>query len=182
MEYELFEKQLDSTKVYEGRLLHVYSDNISLPDGGKSTREYIIHNGACCVIPITYDKKVAVVKQYRYPMGKVLLEIPAGKLDSIDEDPLECAKRELREEAGATADEMIYLGQFYPTPAYSSEVIHMYMAYGVNFDCEKELDEDEFLNVERIPFSELYQRICTGEIDDAKTVTAVLKTKILLGL
>ena len=175
MEYELFEKQLDSTKGYEGRLLHVYSDNISLPDGGKSTREYIIHNGACCVIPITYDKKVAVVKQYRYPMGKVLLEIPAGKLDSIDEDPLECAKRELREEAGATADEMIYLGQFYPTPAYSSEEIHMYMAYGVNFDCEKELDEDEFLNNELIDLDVLVKMVMSGEIFDGKTQAAILR-------
>lgn len=180
MEYELFEKRLDSTKVYEGRLLHVFKDNISLPDGGKSTREYIIHNGACCVIPITYDKKVAVVKQYRYPMGKVLLEIPAGKLDSIDEDPLECAKRELREEAGATADEMIYLGQFYPTPAYSSEVIHMYMAYGVNFDCEKELDDDEFLNNDLIDLEVLVNMVMNGEIHDGKTQAAILRADKML--
>lgn len=175
MEYELFERQLDSTKVFEGRLLHVYKDNISLPDDSTSTREYIVHNGACCIIPVTYDKKVVMVKQYRYPIGKVLLEIPAGKLDSVDEDPLECAKRELREEAGATADKIISLGDFYPTPAYSSEVIHMYMAYGINFVGEKELDDDEFLNNEIYDLDELVKMALNNEILDGKTQAAILR-------
>ncbi len=180
MEYELFEKQLDSTKVYEGKLLHVYSDNVSLPDGKSSVREYVIHNGGCCIIPITYDKKVAVVKQYRYPIGKVLMEIPAGKLDSIDEDPLECAKRELREEAGAVADEITYLGDFYPTPAYTSEVIHIYMAYGINFVGEKDLDEDEFLNNELIDLDVLVEMALNGEIQDGKTQAAILRADRIL--
>jgi ADP-ribose pyrophosphatase len=114
-------------------------------------------------------------------MHEVTLEIPAGKLDSKSEDPLEAAKRELREETGATADKMTYLGKYYPTPAYSDEVIHMYLAEGLKFG-EQSLDDDEFLSTELVSISELADRIVSGEVPDGKTQAAILAVCRKLGL
>ena len=170
----LIEKKLNSVKVFSGRLLNVYSDEIELPNGNKSSREYIMHVGAVCVVALTDDNKVIVERQYRYPMHEVTLEIPAGKLDSKEEDPLDAAKRELKEETGAVADKMTYLGKFYPTPAYSDEVIHMYLATGLTFG-ETHPDEDEFLETERIPLETLKDMVMRGEIPDSKTQVCVLR-------
>ncbi len=180
-DHTLLEKTLNSKNVFSGSLLNVFSDDIELPDGKTAGREYIKHVGAVCIVALTDDDRVIVERQYRYPMHDVILEIPAGKLDRKNEDPLEAAKRELREETGVTADKMTYLGKFYPTPAYSDEIIHMYLAEGLHFG-EQSLDDDEFLITELVPIKELADSIMAGEIPDGKTQTAILAVCRKLGL
>lgn len=175
----LTEKKIASTKVFGGKLLHVFSDEIELPNGARSTREYIRHQGAVCVVPITDNNEIIAVRQYRYPIGRVTIEIPAGKLDK-GEEPLDAAKRELSEETGVESADIEYIGGLYPSVAYTDEVIHMYIARNLKYG-EAHTDEDEFLDVVKIPVSEFVEKIMTGEIMDSKTQTAVLKASILLG-
>lgn len=171
---DLTEKKVSSTEVFSGKLLHVFKDDIILPDGGSGIREYIKHPGASCVVPVTENNEVIMVRQFRYPFSKVLLEIPAGKLDHTGEDPLSAAKRELKEETGAEAKEFIFMGEFYPTCAYSDEIIYMYLAKGLTFG-ETHLDDDEFIETETIPLKTLFDMVMNGEIRDSKTQTAILK-------
>ncbi len=176
----LAEEQLDSTNVYEGRLLHVYKDNIVLPNGHRTTREYIKHVGAVAVVAMDDEGRVVIEHQFRYPFHAELLEIPAGKLDSADEDPLEAAKRELHEETGIKAGSFEYLGPFYPTCAYSTEVIHLYLATGLSFG-ERDLDDDESINLEFVALPELVQMILDGKVPDGKTQATVLAVYARLG-
>ena len=176
---ELFEKQLTSEQVYKGKILDLYLDTVELPNGHTSTREYIKHVGAACVVPVDANGNVIVEKQFRYPFGAVLTEIPAGKLDSKQEPHLQAALRELKEETGYEADEMIYLGEYYPTCAYSDETIHMYLARGLGRG-EQNLDDDEFVDVEAVPLETLIDRIMAGEIKDGKTQTTLLKAYLYL--
>jgi ADP-ribose pyrophosphatase len=170
----LIEKQIKREEIYDGSIVHVVRDTIELPNGKPATREVCLHIGAVAVIPVTDDGCVIMERQYRYPHSRVFLEIPAGKLDSKDEIPLEAAKRELREETGAIAEKFTYLGKFIPSPAILSEVIHMYLAEGLSFgECDP--DEDEFLEVERIPLDKLYSMAMNGEIEDGKTQVAILR-------
>ncbi len=179
MNYQDFtEKKLLSEPIFDGKLLHVYKDTVSLPNGGTSTREYIRHVGAVCVVPLTENGQVVVERQFRYPVGKTTLEIPAGKLNSKEEDPEDAIRRELREETGAEAGELIFLGEFYPAAAYSDEVIHMYLAKKLTFG-ESRPDEDEFLSVELIPLEELVREILAGNVPDAKTQAAVLRAYLM---
>ena len=171
---ELNETQLHSELIYDGKILSLYRDDVALPDGGRGVREYIRHVGAVCVAPVTDDGRVVMERQFRYPFRAVLTEIPAGKLDGRDEPPEEAARRELREETGAVARELIFLGDYYPTCAYSDEVIHMYLARGITFG-ERALDEDEFLNVALVPLEEAVRDVLNGTIKDGKTQTALLK-------
>lgn len=175
----LFEKQLNSENVFKGMLLDVYSDDIELPGGHKSKREYIKHVGAACVVPIDSDGNIIIEKQFRYPFHKVLTEIPAGKLDSKDEPHLQAALRELKEETGFSAEKMVYLGEFLPTCAYSDEVIHMYLATGLTRG-EQNLDDDEFVSVEKMPLGEAVKEIMNGNITDGKTQAAILKAYLYL--
>ena len=175
----LFEKQLASNFVYDGKLLKVYCDDIILPNGHTSKREYIKHPGAACVVPVDKDGNVIVVKQFRYPFANVLTEVPAGKLDSKEEAHLDAALRELKEETGYSAKTVIYLGEFYPTCAYSDEVIHMYLATGLS-QGQQNLDDDEFVGVEKVPLTTLVEKIMNGEIKDGKTQTALLKSYLYL--
>ena len=177
---ELEEKQISSTQVYDGRLLKVYKDDVLLPDGTRGAREYIVHNGASCVVPLTENGEVLMVRQFRYPFKEAMLEVPAGKRDSAEEDPFDAAVRELKEETGATAKEMIPLGYVCPSVAYTTEKIWIYLARGLSFGDIK-LDEDEFLNVERIPFDKAVDMVMSGEITDSKTVAALLKANYYLG-
>ena len=170
----LAERQIDSTNVFDGRLLHVYKDNIVLPNGSRSTREYVKHLGASAVVAVDDNGRIVVERQFRYPFHKELLEIPAGKLDYAGEDPLEAAKRELREETGIIAGRMEYLGPFYPTCAYSDEVIHLYWAKDLEYG-KRDLDEDESINVEMIDLKTFVDMILSGEIPDGKTQAAVLQ-------
>lgn len=169
----LAEKQVDSTNVFDGRLLHVYKDNIILPNGHRSTREYIKHLGAVAVVALDDEGRIAIEHQFRYPFQAELIEIPAGKLDYADEDHLEAAQRELREETGIVAREYEYLGPFYPTCAYSTEVIHLYLARGLSFG-ERELDEDESINFEMVSLERMVDLVLAGKVPDGKTQAAIL--------
>ena len=170
----LVEKQVDSTEIYNGKLLHVFKDNIILPNGNRSTREYIKHVGAVAVVAMDDKGRIAVEHQFRYPFREELIEIPAGKLDYAGEDPLSAARRELREETGITASRFEYLGPFYPTCAYSDEVIHMYWAKDLGFG-ERELDDDESINVEMVDLEKVVDLVLDGTIRDGKTQSAVLQ-------
>lgn len=174
----LEEKTLESKLAYKGGILEFYMDTVLLENGKSSTRDVIRHPGGVCVVAVNENKEVYFVKQFRYPHKKVLLEIPAGKLE-WGENPLECGMRELREEAGFTADEFISLGCLYPTPAYDTEVIYMYLAKGLH-KAQQELDEDEFLEVLTIPLDEAVKMVMNNEIEDAKTQLALLKASVLL--
>lgn len=176
---KLIEKQRDSKCVFDGRVLHVYCDGVDLPNGHTSTREYIRHIGAVAVVPLTDEGEVICVRQFRYPFGRVILEIPAGKLDSYTEDFREAALRELREETGATCERLDFIGDLITTPALMDEVIHLYLARGLSFG-ETDFDEDEFLDVARIPLDTLVDMIMDGRIKDSKTQAAILKTKVIL--
>ena len=174
----LIEKQLESEYLYEGRVIRLRKDTALLPNGEKALREVIEHNGGVCVAALTEREELLFVKQFRYPYMEVVTEIPAGKRDSAGEDPLMCGKRELKEETGATARRWTPLGTLYPSPGYCGEIIWMFAATGLDFG-EQELDEDEFLNVEKIPLEKAVRMVLSGEIKDAKTQTAVLKLKLL---
>lgn len=171
---DLIEKKISREEIYDGKVLHVVCDKVLLPSGKESTREFCLHVGAVCVIPILDDGRVIMERQYRYAHSRVFYEIPAGKLDSPDEDPLLAAKRELREETGAIAGKMTFLGVLDTSPALINEKIYMYMAEDLTFT-DRELDDDEFLNVEYAKLSDLVEMVMSGEIRDAKTQIAVMK-------
>ena len=174
----LEEKQISREEIFKGVALHVVKDEILLPNGKRSVREISLHNGAAAVIPILPDGRVVMERQYRYAHGRVMLEIPAGKLDTPDEIPIEAAKRELREETGAVAKKITSLGKIAPSPALINEVIHLFMAEDLSFG-ENELDEGEFLDIELIHLDTLYEMVMRGEITDSKTQIAILKAKQL---
>ena len=171
---KLFEKPLSSETIYEGKIIRVCRDTVELENGKKTYREVVHHSGGVTVVALTPDERVYVVKQYRYPYQAVLTETPAGKLEP-GEDPLEAAKRELREEIGMVAEHYEDLGKLYPTVAYDDEVIHMYLATGLRTVGQK-LDEGEFLEVESVPLKQLVEQIAEDQIRDSKTQAAVLKT------
>ena len=175
----LEEKQLSSTPIFDGKVLHVRLDEVTLPNGVLSTREYCHHNGAVCVIPLTDEGEVICVRQYRYPFHEDLLEIPAGKLDSPEEDPNDAVRRELREETGAVAKKIIYLGKYYPSPAILDECIYMYLATGLDFG-DTEFDDDEFIESVRVPLSKLVELTLDGKIRDGKTQIAALRAQMMI--
>lgn len=175
---DLIEETVSSEEIYKGKIVHLFCDTVRLPNGKEATREVIRHVGAAAVVPLTDEGNVILVRQYRYPFSQVMLEIPAGKLD-IGEDPIDCAKRELIEETGYDAKELVYLGAFYPSVAMLNEVIHLFLAKNMTL-CETNLDEDEFLHVEQRPLGEIVEAVMRGEIPDGKTQTAILKAYYLL--
>lgn len=177
---ELREERVSSQTIFEGKIIRVTLDKARLPDGKLASREVCYHPGGVAVLALGEDDTVTLVQQYRYPIGRVLLELPAGKLDG-PEDHLAAARRELSEETGLEADEFTYLGYTLASPGFCDEALHMYLARGLHRR-DQHLDEDEFLNVITMPFAELAEKAMSGEITDAKTVTTTLKVKILLGL
>ena len=177
---DLTEKTLSREDKFQGRILSVHVDEVLLPNGNTSTREVVDHVDGVAVLALDDRNNVLTVTQYRYVFGKTLLELPAGKLDP-GEDPLTGALRELKEETGAVPDVFLPLGRIIPAPGCYGEVLHLFLARGLRME-DQHLDPDEFLNVERIPCEEMVHRCLTGEIEDAKTVAAVLKAKIQLDL
>lgn len=175
---KLIEKLIKKDYIYNGRILNLRKDTVSLPNGCVATREIVEHNGGVCVGALTENDELLFVRQFRNPYMDVVLELPAGKRDSKNEDPLVCGIRELREETGATAENMLFLGELYPTPGYCEEIIWLYLATNLSFG-NQDTDEDEFLEVEKIPFEKAVEMVLSGEIKDAKTQTLVLKIKLL---
>jgi ADP-ribose pyrophosphatase len=172
-EKDLIEEKSGSEDIFDGTLLHVKRDTVKLPNGGTATREWIKHPGASAVIPLLDDGQVILVKQYRYPIGRITLEIPAGKLDAPDEDPLLCATRELSEETGYQAENITKLTTVATTVGFSNEYIHIYAATGLTAG-KQHTDEDEFINVVKMPLSQAVELVLKGEIYDAKSVAAIL--------
>lgn len=176
----LQEKTISSEIKYSGPIFKVTSDIAELENGQTARRDVIHHSGGVCVIPITENNEIYLVKQFRYPFSAVTQEIPAGKLDA-GESHAECGRRELLEETGCICREYTYLGEIYPVPAYDKEIIHLYMAKGLEFRQQK-LDEDEFLDVEKIPLSKAVEMVMDGTLKDSKTQIAVLKAARILGI
>ena len=180
MEFQnLNEVQAGSQEIFDGVVVHLFKDTVTLPNGKPAIREVIRHIGAVAVVSVTDDGKVIVERQFRYPLNEVITEIPAGKLDSFTEDRLSAAKRELEEETGYTADTWQELGDFHPTAAYCDEKITLYLATGLH-QGDRHLDDDEFLNVMAVPMEELVADIMAGRITDGKTQAAILKAYMLL--
>ena len=174
----LEEKQLSFEYKFKGRIINLRQDRALLPNGKTVTREVVEHPGGVCVAAIDENDELFFVKQWRYPYSEETLEIPAGKRDKQGEDPLDCGKRELKEETGATAENYIDLGCLYPSPGYVNEVIYCYLATNLTYG-DMNPDEDEFLNVIKIPFEKAVEMVLSGEIKDAKTQIAILKVNAL---
>ena len=172
------EKQLDSQLIYDGKVVKLYKDEVELDNGYKTGREWIKHPGGVCIAAVDEDENVYFVEQFRYPFHTALMEIPAGKLE-FGENHRECGIRELKEEIGAEAESFEYLGCLYPTVAYDTEVIHMYLARGLSFG-EQHLDEGEFLDVKKIPLEKAVEMVMNNELPDSKTQLAIIKTYIKL--
>ena len=177
---DLTEKTIRREDKFQGRILSVHVDTVLLPNGNTSTREVVDHVDGVAVLPLDERNNVLTVTQDRYGVGRTRLEIPAGKLDP-GEEPAAGALRELKEETGAVPNTFLPLGRIIPAPGCYGEVLHLFLAKGLHME-EQHLDPDEFLNVERIPFNEMVHRCLNGEIEDAKTVAAVLKAKVQLDL
>lgn len=172
------EKQIASEEIFQGKIVHLVRDTVTLPDGNEATREIVRHPGAVAVVAVTSDRRVLLVTQYRYAFARNLTEIPAGKLEK-GEDPFEAVKRELREETGADAAEWRELGSFFATPAIFDEHIHLYYATGLSFG-DMDLDDDEFLAVSSMDIDEAAQKAATGGFPDGKTQAGILRAKYLI--
>jgi len=175
---DYFEACVSREDKYHGIIVDVHLDQVRLNDGSLARREVVEHPGGVTILPVDGQGNCYMVRQFRYPAGRMLLEAPAGKLE-YGENHRACAARELSEETGFTADELIYLGGFYTSPGFSSEMLHIYLALGLH-PGQSHLDEGEFLNVEKLSLAELSRMVMAGEIDDAKTIIAVLKAEKLL--
>lgn len=167
-EKHLLEKSLDSQQVYAGKLVNVRCDTVLLPNGKEALREVVEHPGAVAVVPVTDEGKIVLVRQYRHPVAKTLLEIPAGKLNA-KEDPQECALRELAEETGFSAKSIKKLASIYTTPGFTNEIIHIYFAEKMTRGVQQP-DEDEFLNVEEYTPDQIKTMIKKSVICDAKSI------------
>lgn len=168
----LIETCISTEEVYRGRLLTVHSDKVRLPDGGESVREHIIHPGAVVMLATLDNGKLLFERQFRYPVGQVFLELPAGKIDH-GEPPLDTARRELREETGYKAKHWRHLGVMHPCIGYSNERIEIFLAHGLVF-VGHERDQGEFLEVIELSLPDALLAVRDGEITDAKTITALL--------
>lgn len=175
---DLTEKKLSGKCIYDSGFMKIYEDEVELPNGHKSVRSYVSHNGGVCIAAIDSEGRVAVVKQYRYALNSVITELPAGKIDP-GETPEECGRRELMEEAGVVAEKFTPLGVMYPSPGYTGENIYMFLAE--NLSCGKENpDEDEFLEHEWVPFDKFLEKCLSGSVNDAKTVVCIARAQNIL--
>lgn len=166
------EKTMKSERIYEGKIINMRVDTVELPYKRYSKREIVEHPGAVGIISITPNRDIILVKQFRKPVEEALLEIPAGKIDS-KEEPIQCAIRELEEETGYTTNKFKKLFEFYTTPGFSDEKIHIYLAEEV-VEGKAHPDENEYIEIVRIPVEDAVEKVRTGEIKDAKTIVAIL--------
>ncbi len=177
---DLSEKRLTSKTVFQGKLLHVVSDTVLLSNGRESIREYILHPGASMIIAMADESTIVLERQYRYPLDRHFIELPAGKIDP-GEDPLDTAKRELREECGYAAREWRHLTTLHPCIAYANERIELYLARDL-LSVGRQPDEGEFLEVLHVPVTDALAWVRDGRITEAKAVTGLLwAEKILRG-
>jgi ADP-ribose pyrophosphatase len=174
----LEEKTVSQKYLYKGRIINLRVDDITLPNGNPANREVVEHPGGVGVVAVDEENNVYLVKQFRYPYKENVLEIPAGKLDK-GEGPKKCGERELLEEVGVTAKSFISLGEVYPSPGFADEIIYIFLATGLEKK-EQSLDEDEFLEIIKLPFDKALEMALSGEIKDAKTVIGLLRAKNLL--
>ncbi len=174
---KLFEKTIDSKTMFDGKIIKVTLDDVTLENGRSAKREVVHHGGGVCVLVLDDEDNVYFVKQFRYPYKEVVLEVPAGKLEK-GEDPFDAMKREQREETGTTASTYIYLGELYPTPGYCGEIIRIW-ACRADAYLEMNLDEDEFIEIEKIHIEKAFQMVLENKIPDSKTQVAIMKTYIL---
>ncbi|MBC7229551.1 MAG: NUDIX hydrolase [Actinobacteria bacterium] len=175
---EAREETLERRTVFEGKVVRLYLDRVLLPDGREAEREVVLHRGAVGMVALDGEGHVFLVRQYRHAPGEHLVEIPAGKLDA-GEDPLECARRELQEEVGCAAESWHLLASFYTSPGFSDEVLHLYLARGLTRG-EAAPDEDEFLEVMRVPLEDALAMVARGEIRDSKTVAGIALASLYL--
>lgn len=175
---KLFEKTLDREDKFKGRIIDVHLDKVELENGKTSSREVVDHNGGVAVAAITEKNEILLVRQFRYPYKQVLSEIPAGKLEK-GEDPFEAVKREQLEETGTYGDDYIFLGDLYPTPGYCGEVIKIW-ACRISGEGEMNLDDDEFIEVDRISIDKAFEMVMNNEIPDSKTQVGILKSHALI--
>lgn len=171
----LDEKTINSTLVFSGNLLQVFKDEVQLPDGKKSTREWIQHPGACAVLPVYENGDVLLLNQFRYPLKKDFIEVPAGKIDS-GEPPLTTAKRELEEETGLRGKKWVSLGTYHPCIGYADEIIYLYLTLELT-QKEIQVDPDEFVLPLRMPFHKALEKVSDGIITDGKTIVNLLKAQ-----
>lgn len=172
---ELEEKTLSTKLIYQGKILNLRVDQITLPNGKEGAREVVESSQAVAVVALKNNNDVLLVSQYRYPVGQVLIELPAGKLDR-EESPEQCARRELQEETGYTAKHMEKICEFYTTPGFSTELIHIFFATGLS-EGEQSPDEDEFVKVTEVSYAEAIKMIHAGKIRDAKSIAGLLAVK-----
>jgi len=181
MERNIEERIVREERVFEGKLVKVNKLDVILPDGKPASREAVRHPGASAIVPVDEAGNVTLVRQYRAPIADILLEIPAGKLDFKGEDRLEAAKRELREETGLTAEKWTHLTDIVTAPGFCDEVISVYLAEGLSVG-DDEPDEDEFLNVVKLPLKELLNMAMRGELTDVKTLSGILLAARHMGI
>lgn len=174
---EHFEKHVRTERLYEGRILNLRKDIVELENGKLADREIVEHNGGVCVVAVDENDMVYFVRQYRYAVGQLLLELPAGKLEK-GEDPAACGRRELEEECGLAADQFELLATLFPTCAYDTETIYVYYARGLH-PVRQHLDADEFLTVERHSLKDALELVLEGKVPDAKTQVGILKYQFL---
>ncbi|MPW25192.1 NUDIX domain-containing protein [Alkalibaculum sp. M08DMB] len=165
------EKTIESKEIYNGKIINLKVEKVELHNGNESYREIISHPGGCGIVAIK-NNKIILVSQFRKPINQNILEIPAGKLDQY-EDPIDCAKRELKEETGYSANSIKKIGQIFTSPGYTNECIHIYYTDDLTIG-EMNLDQDEFVNIEEIEISEVLRMSKCGEINDGKTLAALL--------
>jgi ADP-ribose diphosphatase len=176
----MIETRLDSEEIFKGVLLHLKRDRIRLPDGNEAIREWIDHPGAAAVVPVLDDGRVIMVRQFRYGPGRTFLELPAGKFDVDGEQPEDVAVRELEEETGYRASHLTHLGALYNAIGYSNEVIHIFLARGLE-PTKQALGPGEFLTVEFHSLADLVDKAVRGELDDMKTVSGLLMAAAHMG-
>ena len=175
---DIREKTIETEKIYDGKIIKLSVDTVITPGGNKATREIIRHPGGVGIVAIDDDDMIDLVEQYRIPYDEILLEIPAGKIDPGETDVKEAAARELREETGLVADTLEFVGNFYPSVGFLDEDLRLFAAKGLRMG-ETDPDEDEFLNLVKIPFDKAVEMVMNNTIKDGKTIAAILKVNII---